>query len=1261
MLFFRYIQLLFLLILVKASFALTIPAGTLISNTAKIEYEDETGFKYKDFSNTVTIRVKQVYGVSLTPDFQSITSFPEKNISVSYVLKNTGNGRDKYHINVYNLADDDGDVENLKIYVDTNENGILDPGEQEYNNSNPPFIEKDGYIPLILVGKTPKNPSTGILKVKVSAFSLGNDQIFDTENILEIRVSPSFSVEISKDADKSEVLPGEDITFSVKVINTGTEDITGNDLLTDFDNDGSPETRKGIILEDEIPPYLSYEGSSKAPSNAVVLFKGDNDVYWKDDKGEITGKLKYIGLFIEKLLPDQQAKLEFTSKVDDLAPAEKIENIAVLKTFKGDINSNPVVVQIKEKSSIVLDDTDDNDAYTGSNRYTDNDDTMVIYSMTTGKGMYVEFLNEVWNLGNKPQVVNIFWDKGSSGNAKVVDQVIFYSVDGNPLIDTNEDGITDVGIVKPGERVFFKTRVYIQEGKGKDVIVAVKGVSEDGKSTDFTFDIIKDYQPATAVVDVTVSTGAGIGQEKLKKHRVVVYEFDQEGKRTEKPPIVLWTDDNGYILYDEEGNIKPLYNVLEDGKKYRMTIYGEYKNKTYYLSPFIKKEYFEAVENTGEEKCWDKAGNEVPCDNRRDVVKITVLNDGTKQMTLPLDPAGYVYDAVTNEKIMNACVYFYRCSDDSCTSYLLVDNDLLDYYSNPDLGRQTNPQLTSSAYGAGGGEGTFEFIFHSFVPSLRGWYFVEVDFECAGADKTLKDKYKPIRLKNSQVWVPTEGKPYTGEKFYIDEDFPGTILMIIPLGGPTTQNLVVQKSVSPSTASLGDFVEWSISVKNKGDTVVYDVNAYDYLPRGFRYKKGSAKVNGAPASDPEISGNGRVLTFNIGNIAPGETKTIKFYTTVISSATEGRHKNTADAQGWADTYHTTKITSNKGFAYIRIVKGIFSDKGYIFGKVFIDQNKNRIHDENEPVIKGAKIYLDNGRYAVTDVEGKYHFDNLNPRTYVIKIDKTSLPKGAKLVPLNTRNAGDPDTAFVDLYPGEMHKVNFALAPFNPELQVLQMKKKVKGKIKVERGIEEILVEPFTDRIKVKHYLLIENKSKEPFYELSYKEKSKAVPEKGTVYLNGAPFKDPELKDGYFKWDIPVLLPEEKLKITWISSVGRGVLKPRAQIGFKLTPTEKEIPLDVNIPVEFGVIKDKEYQVVVYFPFGSAQLTPEGEKTLMKVVEYLRKTNFKHLYIKIKGHTDAIRVVNPEIKSNTNLSLLRAETVKKFLKKHLIDLKRVEIK
>ena len=45
---------------------------------------------------------------------------------------------------------------------------------------------------------------------------------------------------------------------------------------------------------------------------------------------------------------------------------------------------------------------------------------------------------------------------------------------------------------------------------------------------------------------------------------------------------------------------------------------------------------------------------------------------------------------------------------------------------------------------------------------------------------------------------------------------------------------------------------------------------------------------------------------------------------------------------------------------------------------------------------GVRIFLQDGSYVISDSEGKYSFAGLAARTHVIKVDRPTLPTGAKL-------------------------------------------------------------------------------------------------------------------------------------------------------------------------------------------------------------------------------------------------------------------------
>ena len=67
------------------------------------------------------------------------------------------------------------------------------------------------------------------------------------------------------------------------------------------------------------------------------------------------------------------------------------------------------------------------------------------------------------------------------------------------------------------------------------------------------------------------------------------------------------------------------------------------------------------------------------------------------------------------------------------------------------------------------------------------------------------------------------------------------------------------------------------------------------------------------------------------------------------------------------------------------------------------------------------------------MEGKYSYCGLKPITHVLKVDPQTLPKNACLGTTGSRNAGDPDSLFVDLKAGELHRADFRIASCTAEV------------------------------------------------------------------------------------------------------------------------------------------------------------------------------------------------------------------------------------
>jgi uncharacterized repeat protein (TIGR01451 family) len=238
--------------------------------------------------------------------------------------------------------------------------------------------------------------------------------------------------------------------------------------------------------------------------------------------------------------------------------------------------------------------------------------------------------------------------------------------------------------------------------------------------------------------------------------------------------------------------------------------------------------------------------------------------------------------------------------------------------------------------------------------------------------------------------------------------------------------LSVSKEASVSQAQVGDFVEYSINVKNVGKSEATNVVLKDDLPLGFTYVKNSVNVDGKKY-DQDFVNVGKYMTLGLGKLNANESRKITYRVVIGATGTSGNGTNTAFAEG-EDTSASINITSALAKAHVKVTNGLLNTDGIIIGKVYADFNRDGIQqkDQNELGVAGVRLYLEDGTFVVTDSEGKYSLYGINAKTHVIKLDRTTLPHGVELIEQTNRNAGDPSSRFVDLKHGELHRADFAI-------------------------------------------------------------------------------------------------------------------------------------------------------------------------------------------------------------------------------------------
>jgi uncharacterized repeat protein (TIGR01451 family) len=255
----------------------------------------------------------------------------------------------------------------------------------------------------------------------------------------------------------------------------------------------------------------------------------------------------------------------------------------------------------------------------------------------------------------------------------------------------------------------------------------------------------------------------------------------------------------------------------------------------------------------------------------------------------------------------------------------------------------------------------------------------------------------------------------------------GAVLLDLPVD-PIPGVLYVEKTSSRATAEVGEFVDYTVRVYNTAEQALVGVVVDDHLPAGFTLAPGTVRLDGAAVADP-AGGRGPDLQFAIGAIQATSNVVLRYRVRIGAGALQGDGVNRASATSAAPLMFTSLTASAK----IKVTAGVFSEKGYIVGQVYADCDGNGLRDKQEAGVPGVRIYLEDGSFSITDLDGRYSFADLRPRTHIAKVDGATLPHGAQLAILNQRNSGDASSRFVDLHDGELAKADFAVSACSPEL------------------------------------------------------------------------------------------------------------------------------------------------------------------------------------------------------------------------------------
>lgn len=513
-----------MLLVVTSAFAQTTPAGTQIRNRASATYEDLSGNTYNSVSNEVITIVLPVYGISILPDDSGETppatpalaqnAIGGQTVNYSYTLTNTGNDTDSY--SVVPLLDGINStlavaLAGISVYHDVNSNGLVDGGEPVISAGGLPGnigpLAANASVSLIVTYAVPGTATAGeVAYVGVQGTSVGDAGQIDTRNYHLTTVVDDAVMTALLNAAPAFVVEGDQITYTFSGTNTGTNTANGVTVAS--------VGLTGVLMYDVIPinpasgnPLPIFGVPTGFPAGGTVLYlpsgssTAGNPETWTWSTTAGAGDIAVAYITNGGVVSGQAYGFSYQVTVPVGMTPGVLNNTAALAYIDNNgvtpdptlVASNNAPVTVGTLANVLIGPAGNPGAGTPPNFNDDVQSVATAYANTT-----VNFTNTIRNDGNANDAVNVVLDGSSTIPGSWT--VLFYRSDGvTPLVDTDFDGLDDVGPLAPGASIDVVVRVIIPGSQGAggpfDAVVRAQSANTPAE-TNLTTDRILQVLPA---------------------------------------------------------------------------------------------------------------------------------------------------------------------------------------------------------------------------------------------------------------------------------------------------------------------------------------------------------------------------------------------------------------------------------------------------------------------------------------------------------------------------------------------------------------------------------------------------------------------------------------------------------------------------------------------------------------------------------------------------------------------------------------------
>lgn len=385
---------------------------------------------------------------------------------------------------------------------------------------------------------------------------------------------------------------------------------------------------------------------------------------------------------------------------------------------------------------------------------------------------------------------------------------------------------------------------------------------------------------------------------------------------------------------------------------------------------------------------------------------IAGLSIGSVDVEILIDPFGLVFDSADGTPVSGARV-------------TMIDNATglpADVFGDDGVSAYPSSVITGSTVtDASGAVYNFAPGFYRFPFARPGDYrlVVEPPQPFTWTSNATPEEIAQLRRPDGNTFIIANAS--FGGIFTLED--PDPVRVDIPIDQPGAP-LSLTKTASAAVAEPGDILQYRIALRNSdASRNTGNVTIADDLPVGLRLRPDTIRYNG-DLVNANIAPDGGSFSVEVAPLAPGGSGLLTYLTEVRPDALPGDVTNTATA---SDTRGTI---SNVAEAFTRITRDAISDRFTIIGR--ITDGACTVDPRDANGIAGVRVMLQDGRFAITDQDGRYHFEGVLPGLHVVQVDPSTFP--LDLAPTdcarNTRSAGSDISRFVEGRGGSLKRADF---------------------------------------------------------------------------------------------------------------------------------------------------------------------------------------------------------------------------------------------